>query len=72
MITELIRFEAEVCICNGNQLELQEECVSFMRDILLNFHRSLSVSVMEIKFLWQHNSVSVIGSSCLQKKHICL
>ena len=46
MITELIRFEAEVCICNGNSLELQEESVALMRDTLLNFHRS--ASVMEI------------------------
>ena len=25
MITELIRFEPEICICNGNYLEFQRE-----------------------------------------------
>ena len=28
MITELIRFEPEICICNGNSLEFKTESVS--------------------------------------------
>ena len=44
MITELIRFEPEICICNGNLLESQRESVSaVMRDFLLKFQRSVSV-----------------------------
>ena len=37
MITELIRFEPEICICNRNQLEFKRESVSVMRDFLLKF-----------------------------------
>ena len=32
MITELIRFEAEVCICNGHGLKFKGESVSAVRD----------------------------------------
>ena len=46
MITELIRFEAEVFICNGNELEFKGESVSVMRDFCWYCHRS--VSVMDI------------------------
>ena len=44
MTTELIRFEPEICICNGNGNELQfkRESVTVMRDFLLK-----SVSVIE-------------------------
>ena len=37
MITELIRFEPEICICNRNQLEFKRESVSVMRDFMLKF-----------------------------------
>ena len=38
MITELIHFEPEICICIGNKSEFKErESVSVMTDILLTF-----------------------------------
>ena len=37
MITELIRFEAEVCICNGKLIGIPKESVSVTRDFLLKF-----------------------------------
>ena len=37
LITELIRFEPEISICNGNSLEFKRESVSVMRDFLLKF-----------------------------------
>ena len=37
MITELVRFEPEICICNRNQWEFKRESVSVMRDFLLKF-----------------------------------
>ena len=36
-ITELIRFEPEVCICKINYLEFKGESVSVMRDLLPTF-----------------------------------
>ena len=47
MITELIRFEPEICICNGHKLEFKRESVSVMRDFLLAFPE-ISLSVMEM------------------------
>ena len=35
MITELIRFEPEICICNGNSFEFRRESVSVPRRFLL-------------------------------------
>ena len=46
MMTELIRFEPKICICNGNSLEFKRESVSVMRDFLLDSQRT--VAVMEI------------------------
>ena len=37
MTTELMRFEPEICICNGNELQFKRESVSVMRDFLLKF-----------------------------------
>ena len=37
MITELIRFEHNIRICNGNELEFKREFASVMRDFLLKF-----------------------------------
>ena len=37
MITELIRFEPKICICNGISWDFQRESVSVMRDSLLTF-----------------------------------
>ena len=37
MITELFRFEPEICICNGNLLGFKRESVSVLRDSLLKF-----------------------------------
>ena len=37
MITELIRFEPEICICNRNELEFKRESVFVMSDFLLKF-----------------------------------
>ena len=43
MITELIRFEPGICICNGNESEFKRESVSVMSDLLPNSHGSVSV-----------------------------
>ena len=37
MITELIHFEPDICICNRNELAFKRESVSVMRDFLLKF-----------------------------------
>ena len=37
IITELICFESEICICNGNKLAFKRESVSVIRDFLLKF-----------------------------------
>ena len=61
MITELIRFEPELCICNGNSLEFKRESVSAMRDLLLTFPQICLCN--GDSFFWQHDLVSVIGYS---------
>ena len=37
MITELIRFEPKICICNGINWDFRRESASVMRDFLLTF-----------------------------------
>ena len=66
--TESIRFEPEVCICNGIQGRI---CilVSIMRDCLQTFPQICLCNGNH--FFWQHTSVSVIGINCPQI-NICL
>ena len=44
MITELIRFEPKICICNGNELEFKRKSVSVMRDFSAEIPTDLSLS----------------------------
>ena len=46
IITELISFATEVCICNGNSFNIREDAVSAVMDFYVNFHKSLSVTEM--------------------------
>ena len=66
MITELIGFEPEICICNGNELEFKRESVSVMRDFLLKFSESWFCNGNQV--FWQRDSVSVIGNEFLPEK----
>ena len=36
IITELVRFKPEICICDGNEFEFKRASVSIMRDLLLS------------------------------------
>ena len=67
MITELIRFEPKICICNGNQLEFKSESVSVMRDLLLLTFPQIGFCNGN-ELVWQHESASVIANSCPPEK----
>ena len=59
--TELICFEPEVCICNGNDLDFKRICIcneKFPQIYLCNGKY----------FFWQHDSVSAIGNEFLPEK----
>ena len=58
MITELICFKPEVCICDGNKLKFQGESVSVTREFRPTFPQICLCSGNP--FFLQHNSVSVI------------
>ena len=60
MITELFRFEPEICICNGKQLGFNREYVSVMRDFLLTFPQICFCN--GYSFVQQHDSASAIGN----------
>ena len=49
MITELSRFEPELCICNGDELDFKRESVSGEREIFCR-HCHRPVSVMESNY----------------------
>ena len=67
MVTELVHFEPEICICNGNQLEFKRESASVMRDFLLKFPQICLCN--ESQFFWQSDSVSVIGNYHLPRNY---
>ena len=70
MITELIRFEREISICNRNELKFKRESVSVMKDFLLKFPQICLFNGNE--FFWQLNSVSAIGNkSPPEKVSVC-
>ena len=60
VIIELIRFEPEICIYNGNKKEFNRETVFVMRDFLLTFPQICLITDGSL-FFWQHDSVSVLG-----------
>ena len=69
MITELIRFEPEICICNGNQLEFKREregSVAVMIDFMMRFPEICLCN--ENQFFWHRDSVSAIGNQSPKKK----
>ena len=51
IVTELIRFEPEVCICNGNLLEFKSwrESVSLLQGFSADIHTGLSLSLSAIE-----------------------
>ena len=66
MITELIWFEPEICIGNGNQLKNKKESISAMRDFLSRFPQ---ICLCNGNFFFsQRDFVSAIESSFAQKK----
>ena len=65
IITELVKFEPEIGICNGNEFDFEGEYVSVMSDFLLTFPQ---ICLCNGSWLfWQHDSVSVIGTNCPQE-----
>ena len=50
IVTELIHFEPEVCICSGNELEFKGESVSVMRDFLPAFPQIWINSLLAAQF----------------------
>ena len=70
MIAELICFEPEICICNGNYCKFKAKSVSVMRDFCQHSHRSVPVMDINSSGCWQRNSASVIGINC--PHNICL
>ena len=66
-VTELIRFEPNVCICNGK--EFKGESVSVMNDILLTFPQ-ICLCNGNIHSSGKHRSVSDIGFNSPQKNMV--
>ena len=68
IITELMCFEPEVCICNGNELEMMRGSVSVMRDFLLTFPQICLCNRQQ--FFSQHELISVIGNQFLPEERL--
>ena len=69
IITELVRFEPEVCICNGNQFRIKSESIAVMRNSCKHSHRS--VSVMEINSSDSTVLYLSLGFLVLRKMSVC-